>query len=753
MEDKNECAELMANKDKKNIKTATYPVTGMMCAVCASTVERTVAGTPGVKEASVNFAASSVTVSYDTAETSGEEIARRVQSAGYEMITAPTAEEAMKKQEEEELAIYRSMRRKVVVAWALTVPLAVICMGGFGFPGAPWVMCALALAVMAYCGAEFYTKGFRNLWHGNPSMESLVAVSTLVSFLFSLFNTVFSDFWNSRSLSADLYYEGAAMIIAFVLTGKLMELRARHSTGSALRALMSLRPDEAHRIGPDGEVETVGTDKLIAGDVVVVRPGERLPADGIVSSGRSSVDESMLTGEPVPVEKSVGDEVAAGTLNGLGTIEVRVSKAGVDTELARIIRSVRDAQGSKALVQKLVDRISRVFVPAVMAVSIVTLAVWSAMGADMVPLGVMAAVSVLVIACPCALGLATPTAIMVSIGRGARAGILVKDATALENLSKIDVICLDKTGTITEGKPKVVLEYGAGNLDEMGVVLALEMKSEHPLAQAVAARCRELGAVAAPVAGFEYRPGMGIVGKSDSGETHWVGIEALGKSVGAKIPDEIGKFVDDALAEGAGVVLAGNSAHATAAFKVVDDVRQGVAAAVTALRNMGIEPVLLTGDKEATARHIASEAGIRRVVAEVRPDGKAAFIHELKDEGHIVAMAGDGINDSEALALADVSIAMGTGSEIAIETAQLTLAKADIAGIPEAVRLSTATRRIIKENLFWAFIYNVVGIPVAAGVLYPFAGFMLNPMIASAAMALSSVSVVSNSLRLRNMKL
>ncbi len=744
---------MMSNTAKRKMKTATYPVTGMMCAVCASAVEKTVAETPGVEEAAVNFAASSVTVSYDPSQTSSETIAKRVQSAGYEMIVAPTAEEAIRRQEEEELSAYGRMRRKVVVAWALTVPLAVICMGGFHFQGAEWVMCVLALAVMSYCGSVFYAKGFRNMWRGVPSMESLVAVSTVVSFLFSLFNTLFPEYWKGRSLSADLYYEGAAMIIAFVLTGKLMELRARHSTGNALRSLMSLRPDQAHRLSADGTLEDVSADSLSAGDAIVVRPGERVPADGIVSSGRTAVDESMLSGESAGVEKNVGDKVSAGTLNGLGTIEVSVSSVGADTELARIIRSVREAQGSKAPVQKLVDRISRVFVPAVITLSVITFAVWAVSGAGNVPLGVMAAVSVLVIACPCALGLATPTAIMVGIGRGARSGILVKDASALEHISKIDTICLDKTGTLTEGRPKVILEKGAKDIDELGAFLSLETKSEHPLAQAVAARCRELGAVAVPIHDFVYHPGMGIVGKSESGIVYWVGTESLAKLVGAEIPDEIGTFVADSVSEGAGAVLAGNGEKAVLAFKVVDELRHDARKAIEELKHIGIRPVLLTGDKRATAEHVASLAGIEQVVAEVRPEGKAAVVEALKKDGHKVAMVGDGINDSEALALADVSVAMGTGSEIAIETAQLTLSKADISGLPRALRLSAATRRVIKENLFWAFIYNVVGMPIAAGVLYPFFGFMLNPMMASAAMALSSVCVVGNSLRLRKMKL
>lgn len=743
----------MAN-NKVKLESGTFPVAGMMCAVCASTVERTLSEADGVVSASVNFAASTATVEWRPEDTSIDTLKSLIQDAGYEMIVESSIDEAMKRQQEEELAAYRKMQRKVAVAWLLTVPLMVICMGGFHFPGSAWVMCALALVVMVWCGGDFFVKGFRNLVKGNPSMESLVALSTTVSFSFSLFNTLFSGLWGALSMKADLYYEGAAMIIAFVLTGKLLEMRARHSTGSALRALMGLRPDMAHVKRESGIIETVATSQLVVGDVVVIRPGERVPADGVMTGGRSSVDESMLTGEPIPVEKMVGDTIVGGTLNGTGTIEMRTVKVGNDTEIARIINSVRDAQGSKAPVQRIVDRISRIFVPTVIACSLLTFAGWALFAPDCMAVGAIAAVSVLVIACPCALGLATPTAIMVGIGRGARHGILVKDAAALEHLSDISVLAIDKTGTLTEGKPKVILETKGKFLDEMGIFYALELKSEHPLATAVADRCRELGAVPEEVNDFEYIPGAGIAGTA-RGMRWWIGTESLGKSLGAGIPADIRAFVDESLAQGAGVVIAGNEKQATVAFRIADSLRPGAAETVADLRSLGVETVLLTGDKRPTALHIASQAGIDRVYAEVSPADKARVVGELKDEagGRLVAMAGDGINDSEALATADVSIAMGTGSEIAVESAQLTLVGSSLAELPGAVRLSATTRRIIKENLFWAFIYNVAGIPIAAGALYPAFGFLLTPAIASAAMAVSSICVVSNSLRLRNLKL
>ncbi len=734
------------------LQSETYPVLGMMCAVCAATVEKSLRDSKGVTEANVNFASNTVTIVWNAKLTSPDTLAAAVRQAGYEMIIAPSAEEAIRQQECQERKIYRTMQVKVIVAWALTIPLAVICMANLHFPGAPWIMALLTLAVMIYCGSAFFVKGVRNLFRGAPSMESLVAVSTSVSFLYSFFNTVFPEFWTSRSLSVDLYYEGAAMIIAFVLTGKLMELRARHSTGSALRALMSLTPDVAHRKMSDGTILEVSTSALKPADTIVVRPGERIPVDGEVVSGDSTVDESMLTGESMPVEKTVGDEVTAGTLNGNGTLEVWVQKVGRDTELGRIVRSVREAQGSKAPVQLLVDRISLVFVPTVISIAVLTFIIWVAVAPGKIPLAVMAAVSVLVIACPCALGLATPTAIMVGIGRGASLGILVKDAAALETLSKINIICLDKTGTITEGKPKVLLEDGLKSFDENGVFLALESRSEHPLAQAVVNYYSSLSIAPAEVDDFKYFPGEGVSGRN-KGNLYWIGNTSLAKKVGADFPDSLAANAQKWLKEGAGVVLAGTSEKVIGVFKIADSLRPDAYDAVSQLKKLGIIPILLTGDRRLTALHIAQKVGIDRVEAEMRPAGKADLVKKLIEKGDKVAMAGDGINDSEALALADVSIAMGTGSQIAMESAQLTLAKSRISDIPRAIGLSRATRKIIKENLFWAFIYNVCGIPLAAGLLYPFGGFMLTPVVASAAMAVSSVSVVCNSLRLKNISL
>ena len=749
----------MADKNAGKIRKETFPVVGMMCAVCASTVEKTLSAMPGVSAATVNFAASSVTVEYSPAETDARAMAQALGKAGYEMIVEEEAKKAVERQDEREERDYRDMRRRVIIAWALTIPVAALCMLGLHFPGSDWVLAVLTLAVMAFCGRNFFTKGFRNLLRGTPNMDSLVAVSTSVSFLFSLFNTIWPEFWTERAIPANLYYEASAMIIAFVLTGKLMETRSRRSTGSAIRALMGLQPSEALLVEPDGTTRRVDISEVREGDVLMVRPGDRIPVDGIVRKGVSSVDESMLTGEPIGVEKTEGASVSAGTLNVSGVISVEATGVGASTQLARIIEAVREAQGSKAPVQKLVDRISGIFVPVVMGLSLATFCVWIAFGGDMLAMAVLAAVSVLVIACPCALGLATPTAITVGIGRGARNGILVKDATALELLSKVNVLAIDKTGTLTEGKPRVMESVFAANLDEdfrrgfLTKVESLERQSSHPLAGAIAEWAAGNGAAgAAQTVPSRYIPGKGIVEVGNDSPV-WIGSLALADEMGATIPADMKESAGRWANEGAGVVYAGAGKNGLSVFKVADTLRPGARQAVEALAAEGIRTLLLTGDNALTARHIASLAGITDVRAEVLPDGKEDVIRELQREGRLVAMAGDGINDSQALARADVSIAMGGGSDIAIDTAQLTIVGGRLSEIPKAVGLSRATLKVIRENLFWAFIYNVIGIPVAAGVLYPAFGLLLSPMIASAAMAFSSVCVVTNSLRLNRMRI
>lgn len=595
-----------------------FPVVGMMCAVCSNTVEKTLQELPGVKSAEVNFAAANVTVSWDPAVTDPEEMARAVDSAGFTLIVEYDEAQAIREAEQEELRGLRDLRRRMIVAWAITIPLSVLCMVHVHFPAENWIYMVMTLVVMFYCGLDFYRRGFKAMAVKAPSMDTLVAVSTLISFLFSVFNTIFPQILEGRGMRADVYYEGAAMIIAFVLTGKYMEARSRRHTGDALRALMALEPDKAKG--------------LLPGDTVEIVPGDRVPVDGEVSTGSITVDESMLTGESEPVVKNPGDKIFAGTFCVGGKATATARRVGAATELARIIASVRRAQSSKAPVQRAVDKVSAIFVPTVMALSLLTFVIWMIVAPNLLPQAFVCAISVLVIACPCALGLATPTAIMVGIGNGASSGILIKDAAALERISKVDTVIFDKTGTLTTG------------------------------------------------------------------------------------PE--------------------------------DKVRPGAPEMIARLKARGITPVLLSGDKRERVDRVAREVGIDTVYSEVLPGDKLATVQRYRREHHVVAMVGDGINDAEALADADVSVAIGGGTDIAVETAQLTLAGGNVAALPEAIDLSHRTLRIIHQNLFWAFIYNTVGIPIAAGALYPL-GFLLTPIFASAAMALSSVCVVTNSLRLR----
>lgn len=737
-------------KEKKRHEV--FPVAGMMCAVCAATVQKTIAGCPGVKNASVNFATSSASVDWDSSVTDPEAIAEAVKKAGYEMIVAASEVKAAEETERREKATYDDTKRKVGIAWLLTIPMMVLCMSGVHFFADAWIYMAMTLIVMLYCGSGFYKRGFRAILGGAPNMDSLVAISTIASFIFSVFNTVRPDILTSQSINADLYYEGAAMIIAFVLTGKLMEMRSRHSTGLALKALMSLQPDEATLQLPDGSMRRVPMAEIQHGDILLVRQGEKIPVDGKVLTGSTVADESMLTGEPVGVEKNPGDEVAAGTVCTAGTMTVTALEVGETTGLSRIIRAVREAQGSKAPVQRLVDKVAAVFVPAVMVIAIITFCIWTALGRENLPIAVVCSVSVLVIACPCALGLATPTAVMVGVGRGARQGILVKDAGALERLAKTDTLLLDKTGTITEGKP-IADGMVADTSDEellrhtLGVMFGAENKSIHPLAGAVTDRLAADGISPIEPDSYDSIAGKGIYCES-AGVRYEIGAPATDKETGAGYR----RTVDEWLAQGAGVVEVRRDGNPVAAFSVHDKLRPDAPHSIKELQKLGIHVELLTGDRQSTADYVGREAGIEDIRAAMMPGMKQERVEELRKEGHIVAMAGDGINDSQALAAADVSIAMGSGSDIAIEVARLTIVGGKLSSLPKAVRLSKATFRIIRENLFWAFIYNVAGIPIAAGALYS-AGILLSPMFASAAMALSSLCVVTNSLRINRIKL
>ncbi len=740
-------------------KQDTFPVVGMMCAVCANTVETTIKNAPGVESASVNFATSSATITWDPKHTNPQNIADRVQAAGYEMIVESSVAKAIEEQEERELRNYRRMKLKTIVAWIITVPLSILCMTHVHFPGESWCYMIFTLGVMIWCGKGFFHRGIRALLARNPNMDSLVAVSTTFSFLFSLFNTIWPEILTSRDISADLYYEGAAMIITFVLTGKLMEMKSRRATGTALKALIQLQPSDARIYDDTGNITTVPVSEIMSGYKVLIRQGEKIPVDGKVIEGSGSVDESMLTGEPIGVERIPGQHVAAGTVLQSGELTVKAVKVGSETELSRIIKAVKDAQNSKAPVQKTVDRIAAIFVPAVMGISLTTFLIWLIIGIEYMPVAIVCAVSVLVIACPCALGLATPMAVMVGIGRGARSGILVKDASSMESLADIDTLLIDKTGTVTVGKPRMkdiawntdeVIEYQKGTI--LGLLLAAERKSIHPLASAICTGLGHMDIVGIMPDDYTYIPGEGIMFNYE-GDMYRIGsLEESDSQLDKKDKNsDFYSYTDKWIKDGSGVVAMYRNNIPLLAICVEDEIKPDAKDSIRMLEDAGINVILLSGDRYSTTRRVAEDTDIKDIVAEARPKDKQELVERLQKEGKRVAMAGDGINDSQALAKADVSIAMGTGTDIAIEVASLTIVGGKLKSIVEAVILSRKTLRIIHENLFWAFIYNTVGIPLAAGALYSF-GILLSPMYASAAMAASSLCVVLNSLRLNKFK-
>lgn len=735
----------------KAIETKVLPVLEMSCAVCANNIESTVKSLPGVENAAVNFAANTLNVTYKPSVINLQEIQKAVRAAGYDLVIE--AEDPIAVQEEMARQHYRILKRNTIGAWILSVPLALLGMVFMHMPGGNWIMMCLALAIMLFFGRSFYTSGIRHALKGKANMDTLVALSTSIAFIFSLFNTLFPEFWYSKGLEPHVYYEASGVIIAFVLLGKLLEERAKNSTSSAIKGLMGLQPKTA-RVVRDGVEEEVPISSIQVGYVVSVRPGEKIPVDGILIDGSSSVDESMLSGEPIPVGKTSGDKVLAGTINQKGAFTIQATGVGDTTVLSQIVQMVQAAQGSKAPVQRIVDKISGIFVPVVVVVSFLTFLCWMLFGGESYfSYALLSAVSVLVIACPCALGLATPTALMVGMGKGAERHILIKDAFALENLCKVDTVVLDKTGTLTEGVPVVTNSFWTTEMNEenLNIIYTAEQKSEHPLASAIVRWLDEKKAVNCPVEHFESLTGRGIR-MTVNGMIYWVGSLGLVNDFDVRIPEEAAKHIQEWQERGQSVVFYGKENELLAVLAISDRIKPTSAEAVSNLKKLGIEVHLLTGDGVKTAEQVASELGISHYKAEVLPNDKENYIITLQQQGKKVAMVGDGINDSQALARADVSIAMGKGTDIAMDVAMVTLITSDLLLLPEAIRLSKQTVRLIYQNLFWAFVYNVVGIPLAAGVLFPVNGLLLNPMLASAAMAFSSVSVVLNSLRLKFMK-
>ena len=735
----------------RETETKVLPVLEMSCAVCAGNVESTVQALSGVEKASVNFAAGTLTVTYNPSVITLEVMQAAVQAAGYDLIVE--AEDPVAMQEEKARMHYKILRRNTIGAWTLSIPLALLGMVFMHVPLGNWIMMVLALAIMIFFGRSFYVNGVRHALKGKANMDTLVALSTSIAFLFSLFNTLCPGFWLGKGLEPHVYYEASGVIIAFVLLGKLMEERAKNSTSSAIKGLMGLQPKTA-RLVTDGREEEVPISNLQVGNVVSVRPGEKIPVDGTLLQGSSSVDESMLSGEPIPVEKNAGDRVLAGTINQKGAFTMEATSVGGTTVLAQIVQMVQSAQGSKAPVQRIVDKISGIFVPVVVLLSFLTFVCWLVIGGESYfSYALLSAVSVLVIACPCALGLATPTALMVGMGKGAEQHILIKDAFALENLCKVDTVVLDKTGTLTEGVPVVTDSYWISddNIRYLDVLYTAEQKSEHPLASAILCWLEESGAKVCEAENFESLTGRGVRIQVE-GVTYWVGSQGLLDIFQAGIPEKVRKQIGQWQEDGQSVVFYGQETRLLAVLAISDRIKPTSAEAVKELKKQGIEVHLLTGDGVRTAERVAATLDIGYYKAEVMPNDKEEYIISLQQQGKKVAMVGDGINDSQALARADVSIAMGKGTDIAMDVAMVTLITSDLLLLPGAIRLSKQTVRLIYQNLFWAFIYNVIGIPLAAGVLFPINGLLLNPMLASAAMAFSSVSVVFNSLRLKFMK-
>ncbi len=784
-------------------RTIRIPVTGMTCAACQSRIQRTLQKQPGVDDATVNLILNDATITFDPAATSPEALVDVIRDVGYGASLAAPDQTALQEQnarDDDAATEYLTLRRKAIVSGIVGLFAMIISMplmsqlaatmhtaGGASNVGDPfmrwtmtvfdpalrrvapwmyaidprvttWLLLALTLGVMTWAGRHFYTGAWAAFRHHAADMNTLVAVGTGAAFLYSLLATVAPDFFVRRGVAPDVYYEAVVLIIALILTGNMFEARAKQRTSSALRALVHLQPKTA-RVLRDAVELDVPVEDVIAGDTVIVRPGERIPVDGAILAGTSAVDESMLTGESMPVAKAVGDRVIGGTMNATGAFRFRATTLGGDSVLAQIVQLMRDAQGSRAPIQRLADRISGIFVPIVMSLAVVTFVVWF-IAAENAPAvrAFAASVAVLIIACPCAMGLAVPTAVMVATGKGAELGVLIKGGEALQRAGDLNTVVLDKTGTVTEGKPTVtdivVAPEGAFVQREdalLRLVASLESRSEHPLADAIVGYARAQGLSVVEPDAFESQTGRGAIGVVNDADTAFavaVGNAALMADYAvdtASLQADLDRLAND----GKTPMLVAVDGVLAGLIAVADPIKESSRAAITQLHAMGLDVVMLTGDNQRTADAVARLAGVDRVVAGVLPAGKVAEIVRLQALGRVVAMIGDGINDAPALAQADVGMAIGTGTDIAIEAGDIVLMRGDLRTAAQAIALSRRTMRTIKQNLFWAFIYNVIGIPVAAGVLYPAFGLLLSPILASAAMAFSSVSVVSNSLRLR----
>ena len=741
------------------------PLLGMHCAACANRIEKALRRAPGVESATVNFATTQATVHYDAAATTPDALCEAVRAAGYDAVP-PKLDAAEDDGAEDEAAAraleYSGQRNRFLIALTFTIPLLLLSMTPHFVPLAHrylegplwnWVDLALATPVLVWAGREFYTGAWSAARHRAADMNTLVAIGTLAAYLYSLVATTAPSLFpaNGAMDGPPVYYEVAATIVTLILMGRLLEARARSRTGDAIRSLIALQPATARVIREGNEIE-VPIGQIREGDILAVRPGEKVPVDGELIEGASTVDESMLTGESMPVRKTSGARVIGATMNGNGAFRMRATRVGRDSVLQQIVRLVREAQGSKAPIQRLADTVAGYFVPIVLCIAIATFVVWFDVSppATRTVMATLTFVSVLIIACPCALGLATPTAIMVGTGRGAQAGILIKSSAALETAHKLTTIVLDKTGTITEGHPRVtdIVAIGCTETELLRLAAAAESGSEHPLGEAIVREAKARGLEFDRASSFHATAGQGIEAAMGSrtimiGNANWLHERGI----------EFDETLSHNLAEaGKTPVFVAADGRAAGMIAIADAPKSSSAAAVASLRQLGLEVIMLSGDNGATAKAIARQVGIERVFAEVAPEGKSAVIAQLQGEGKTVAMVGDGINDAPALAKADIGIAMGGGADIAMESADITLVGGDLNGVAQAIALSRATMSNIRQNLFFAFFYNLLGIPIAAGLLYPITGWLLSPIVASGAMALSSVSVVTNALRLRGFK-
>lgn len=724
-----------------------FPVLNLNCASCAMSVQTVLQNQRGVINASVNYANATLQIEFILTAITLQQLKAAVQSIGYDLMIDET-EAAKESLEELHKEKFRILKNKTIASVVLSVPMVIISMFFMNMPYADYILWALATPVVVVFGRQFFVNAFKQAKHRSANMDTLVALSTGVAYLFSVFNTFFPQYSINKGLQAHVYFEASAVVIAFILLGKVLEENAKGNTSSAIKKLIGLQPKTVTVVHEGGHQMEMPIASVKVNDILLVKPGEKIAVDGIVISGSSFVDESIISGEPIPVEKELDNKVFAGAINQKGSFQFRADKVGGDTLLAQIIKMVQDAQGSKAPVQKLVDKVAGIFVPIVMGIAALSLLAWIILGGENgFTQGLIAMVTVLVIACPCALGLATPTAIMVGVGKGAEYGILIKDAESLELSKKINAIILDKTGTITEGKPEVSdILWFKNDATQSTVLASIEKQSEHPLAEAIVKNLSVKNYL--PIHHFESITGFGAKAFVND-QLFYTGNLKLLQSNNINVDESLLTIANNWLIEAKTVIYFADEKNALAVIAITDKIKSTSIDAVRQLQEANIEVYMLTGDNESTAKVIAQQIGIKHFKAEVLPADKAAFVKELQEQGKIVAMVGDGINDSNALAQADVSIAMGKGSDIAMDVAKMTIISSDLSKILQAIRLSKLTVATIKQNLFWAFIYNVIGIPIAAGILYPVNGFLLNPMIAGAAMALSSVSVVSNSLRLK----